>query len=1014
MKSGTLRLAILALVLLLIPLTLGAQAGRVGGQVTDRSNGAPVEGARLQLIGTSSFETSNREGRFLFRSVAPGTYQVRAIYIGYQSLTQSVTVGATETASVDFALTAVPITLDEIVVTVTGEQRKLEVPNVVATIDAARVAELEPVTDLSSLITGRAAGVQVLKSGGATGAGSRLRIRGPNSASLSNEPLYYVDGIRIESNPTSTSIDFSGGVEGGTPSAINDINPDDIESIEIIKGPAAATLYGIQASNGVVRITTKRGNSGRPRWTFFTELGSVSDHNTYPINFFGRDNTATGVDYDGFCIAVYDAQGLCTQTSIDRYTPLEDPATRPLKAGLRQQYGGSVSGGSDFGTYFISASYENEDGVFRLPRFEEDSIRASEGDVPANQIRPNALEKLSLRANLGANLARNADISTSIGYITSDARFVENDNSFLSITGSGEASFNPPDANRGWFLIPAEIFAQENLREIERFTGGVTANWLPLPWLATRATLGYDVLNRTDVQFFPTGKVADIDANRAGLRTVNSFQTSQASIDLGVTGRFQLSPNIHSKTSVGAQYFRNLDHGVLATGRGLAAGSETITGAATTESFEQTLESRSAGALLEQEFSLHDRLFLSGAIRFEDNSADGENLGTVTLPKAGVSWIVSDEPFFNAGFINTLRLRGSLGYSGQQPGPVDAFRFFSPISGRREDVGETGVSLGSVGNPDLKPESTREIELGFDMSLFSNRVSVEFTFYNKRTKDALIARDLAPSLGTVTTQFFNLGEVRNRGAELVLDARIIDRPSLVWDVTLSGSLFRNRLIELGQGVAPIVFGFGQQRHVEGYPLGGYWSRRILDFDDANLDGLIDSTEYTLSDTAEFIGSGVPTREASLNSAITLFNGRIRLGGQFDYRGGHIIDNAIESFRCSPILICRGLVDRNAPLKEQAAAQAVLNDAVEFGYYEPAWFIKLRELSLTYFLPEDLASRFRASNMSITVAARNLWTITDYSGVDPEVNAFGQSNFSSSDFESQPQVRYYTVRVNLGF
>ena len=142
-------------------------------------------------------------------------------------------------------------------------------------------------------------------------------------------------------------------------------------------------------------------------------------------------------------------------------------------------------------------------------------------------------------------------------------------------------------------------------------------------------------------------------------------------------------------------------------------------------------------------------------------------------------------------------------------------------------------------------------------------------------------------------------------------------------------MYRNRLIELGEGVAPIVFGFGQQRHVEGYPLGGYWSRRITDFDDANGDGIIDSTEYTLSDTAEFMGSGVPTREASLNSAFTLFNGRLRLGGQFDYRGGHIIDNAIESFRCTPILICRGLVDRNAPLKEQAAGQAVLNDAVEY-------------------------------------------------------------------------------------
>jgi hypothetical protein len=141
---------------------------------------------------------------------------------------------------------------------------------------------------------------------------------------------------------------------------------------------------------------------------------------------------------------------------------------------------------------------------------------------------------------------------------------------------------------------------------------------------------------------------------------------------------------------------------------------------------------------------------------------------------------------------------------------------------------------------------------------------------------------------------------------------------------------------------------------------------------------------------------------------------VRVGTQFDYRGGHYIDNAIESFRCTPVLNCRGLVDRTAPLEEQANAQAVTNEATEWGYYEPAWFIKMRELSLTIFAPDGWARRFRASRLSLTLAGRNLWTITDYSGVDPEVNAFAQSNFSNSDFESQPQVRYWTARLNVGF
>jgi TonB-dependent SusC/RagA subfamily outer membrane receptor len=210
----------------------------------------------------------------------------------------------------------------------------------------------------------------------------------------------------MESNSSSLSLDIGGTIGGGATSRINDLNPDDIESIEIVKGPAAATLYGIQASNGVVRITTKRGSAGKPRWNLFTEAGAVSDNNAYPPMFYGRDTTAaTGPDFDYFCYLESSLAGDCTQTSVLAYSPLENKATRPLKAGFRQQYGANVSGGSDQMTYYVGAEYESEDGVFRLPRIEEDSIRNLLGDVPGNQIRPNALDKVSVRAIIGASLS---------------------------------------------------------------------------------------------------------------------------------------------------------------------------------------------------------------------------------------------------------------------------------------------------------------------------------------------------------------------------------------------------------------------------------------------------------------------------------------------------------------------------------------------------------------------------------------------------------------------------------
>jgi TonB-linked SusC/RagA family outer membrane protein len=997
-----------------------AQNGTISGKVTDQATGSPLEAARVILTGTSLIETTNREGQYTFRTVTPGTYQVRVLRLGYRPETQPATLAAGGAVALDFTMTPAPVQLDEIVSTATGEQRKLEVANAVSTIDAARIAETAPITEFANLISGRAAGVQVLKSSGTTGTGTRIRIRGSNSISLSNEPLYYLDGIRLESGSSSTTLDIggfgSGDPESAGPSRINDIDPDDIQDIEIVKGPAAATLYGIQASNGVVRITTKHGTAGPPRWNLFSELGAVSDNNTYPLNWFGRDTTPTGIadGFDGFCSIQSEIDGLCTQTSVQTFQPLNEPSSRPYKAGLRQMYGANVSGGSDQVRYYVSGSYENEIGPFRLPKFEEDSVRADRGTVPDNQLRPNALEKFNVRTTVAANVSKTLDLDASLGFLSSNTRFIENDNSFLTVNGSGTASGNLPDVDRGWFFIPAELFAELANQAANRFTGGFTGNWRPRSWLSTRATIGYDVVNRTDVQFWPTGQVADFGENRAGVRVDNRFDISQTSVDLGASARFQLSEALGSRTSIGGQFFRDLARGNFATGRGLPAGSSTITGAASTEAKDTLIESRSIGSYVEEELNLKQRLFVTGALRFDDNSAFGRDFNATVYPKASVSWLISDEPFYHMDALNTLRLRAAFGASGQQPGTTDALRFFNPHAGKKDGIATTGVSFASLGNPNLKPERSREFEIGLDAGLFKDRLSVELTYYSKLTKDALISRDVAPSLGASASQFVNLSRIRNRGFELAITSRIIDSPSMAWDVTLSGSTTHNKILELGEGVSPIFVGFYQQ-HRAGYPAGGYWAPTIS-FNDANGDGIIDLTEVSLSDSAVFRGSALPTREASLNSDFAIFGGKVVLGTQFDYRGGHLVDNSLEQFRCFSVQICRGNYDKTAPLKEQAFAQATFLPGAgnSVAFLEPGWFIKLREVSLTVEAPDRWARAFRASRLSLTLAGRNLWTITDYSGVDPEVNAFAQDNFATGDFESQAQVRYWTARLNVGF
>ncbi len=1000
-----------------------AQQGTITGAVTDRATGDALEGARVILVGPNRIEGTGRDGRYTFRGVAPGNHQVRVLRVGYRPATDSTTVAPEEAATVDFALIPAPVQLDEIVSTATGQQSKLEIGNSVATIEASKVAEEAPITEFGNLLTGRASGVQVLKSSGATGTGTKIRIRGSNSVSLSNEPLYYIDGVRMDA----TSDGYAYNIGGQSTSRINDLNADDIETIEIVKGPSAATLYGIQAANGVVLITTKKGAAGRARWNAFVEQGVVTDPNTYRTNYFGRSDNP---DFDPLtgdasgCTLLNVAQGDCVQSRVDAYNPLNDDSQRPLAPGHRQQYGLNVAGGSEAATYYVSAEYEGEAGVYKLRGFDLDSVRDATGDnIPGEQLRPNELGKLTLRANGTAKVASNADLQLSLGYLTSQLRLPENDNTLNSVIGSGDGSGYPQDINRGWYLVPAEVYAERNRQGIGRFTGGLTANWRPLGWLTTRATFGYDVTNRQDTQFWPTGEVnpTAYPTQNEGELNITRAQTSQLSVDLFTAATYRVSSAWSGRTAVGGQFFRNLNTNSFAQGRGLSRGTEAIFGAATTDASDDYVESRSAGGFVDQQMSFRNRLFLTAGVRLDDNSAFGKNFNTKPLPKLSASWLAREER--PEGFLNTLRLRAAYGQSTQQPGSIDALRFYAQAAVRKDLVSASGVSLANLGNADLKPELSQEIETGFDAGLFGSRVILEATFFYKQTRDALIEREIVPSAGTTSSQFFNLGKVSNKGIELRLDTRIIDNPNFAWDLTLTGSLTDNNLDELGEGIEPITLGF-IQRHVEGYPLGGIWDRPILSFSDANGNNIIEPGEYEVGDTAVFRGPALPTRELGLRTGLSFFRNLFNVAALFDYRGGHWIENGTDSFRCGGgVIYCRALVDPAAPLQDQANASAYTygdpNGFTEWGFFEPAWFIKLRELSLTLNAPDRIARLLGATRASLTLSGRNLLTIDDYSGIDPEVNGFGQgreggSNFAATDFFSQPQVRHWVARLNLGF
>jgi len=992
--------------LLLVAPPLAAQTGTVQGRVTDVA-GTPIANALVTLVGTNMAVRTDADGRYELANLPVGNVTLRAAIIGYAAETQTVAVAAAAATSADFQLRPAAISLDALVVTATGEQRAVEVPNVVTTIDATRAAEEVAPISLSSVLQGRAPGVQIINSSGTAGTGTKIRIRGSSSMSLGNDPLLVVDGIRVDNRADDGGNAYVG---GQTISRINDFNPDEIESIEVIKGPSAAALYGTEAANGVVVIKTRRGRVGAPAWNVYGEYGLVSDRNQFPTNYSGLDS---GGDW---CPLFLQGYGDCTQSTLESANPLESKTTTPIGTGNRQSFGVNVAGGTPDVQYFLSGEYEKENGIYGLPQGTRDSIltaRPAGYEIPDFVLNPNRVKRVSLRANLNAQLSKTLTLQTSTGYVDGDIRLPQNDNNVVGMLPSGLlGSSDSTNGAGGWgFYTPEEVFWIEVKQNIQRFTQAVTATWTPTYWLDFHATGGMDYSGMSNVSFQAIGTGPDFSNDKVdGNRYSDKLSTWQYTVDIGGTARSRISDRISSRTSAGVQYFRNYREVVNTQGQKLPPGAGSNASATDQYIGEAFIETRTLGTFIEQQFGLDDRLFVTGAIRGDDNSAFGKDFDYTVYPKLGASYLLIDR---GNGLIDNFRVRGAWGVSGVQPGTNDAVLFYTGVALADKSGDQTGVTIQNAGNTDLKPERSSEFEVGFESGLFGGRLGLDLTFYYRKTKDALVNRELAPSLGLTQNRYENLASTMNYGFEGGINGTIVRSSMLTWDFSLTGSTNTNEVLALGEGVQPIIFN-NVQAHKEGYPLGGYWDRTYT-FEDADGDGILTPDEVTVNvaDSTEFLGYSRPRYELALFNAFDV-GGWLRISGLFDYRGGHKLWNYTGQFRCI-FVICEELNVLDTPLDQQArgVAGALTTTNSAAGYIEPAWFIKLRELSFTFFAPQRWAQRLGASRASLTISGRNLLTISDYTGMDPEVQEYA-GNFGSDDFLTQPPVRYWTARIQLTF
>jgi TonB-dependent starch-binding outer membrane protein SusC len=986
------------------------ERGTVVGTVVDAATMQPIVGAQITVVGTQLGTLTNQQGRFVIPNVAAGAREIRAIRIGFSEGRQAVTVAPGETVTIDFQLREMAVPLEGIVATAPGmQERRRAIGNA---IESLRIDDMDlgPVTNMQELLTARASNVQVVHSGGTAGTGSRVRIRGLHSASLTNEPLIVIDGIRM----TGQGDQYTQGASSGqAASRLNDLNAQDIENIEIIKGPAAAALYGTAAANGVIMITTRRGAAGPARWSAYTEMGVVQEHNSYPTAYHANGTvTATGAATQN-CTIFSQAAGTCTINEIVGFNVLEDSRTRPFRDGFRQKYGLSVSGGVENTSYYFSGDWESEEGVLEW----------------------NEVDRANVRANVRAQLSPNFTLSANSGFMRNNLLIPQNDNNAFGVMINGlmrnRVPFDAVQPDEIWRvgLSPQRVHAREERQQVDRFIGSMTADWRPRDWMTFTSTGGLDLINQHDNTFSPPGAYLGVifgSPHAEGFRASHRNQTWNWTWNNTLTAIYDITPGLVGTTNVGTSFHTTRHERTYAFGAGLLGGANSLNAASSLFSVTETnREIVTVGALARQQLAWQDRLFVAASIRGDDNSAFGTEFGLALYPAVSASWVMSDEAFFpELDFLNTVRLRAAWGRSGLFPAFRQADTWFSPVAVQVEGAELAAITVGGTGNPDLEPETSQEFELGFDIGLLQDRLSLEGTWYNKTSKNALVNAVLAPSLGLGARQMRNIGAVQNTGFETTVNARVLTTGPVTGGVRLTASWNTNELTDLG-GEESIIFGLGgdTQRHVEGYPLGGFWHPRITEWADTNGDGIIDFVDVTRGadglPEAVYHGPAFPTRNISVGFDVNML-GWIRASALFEHRGGNIIYNGTDFFLCGTSvgnMRCLEGFDPAAGTPErQAAILASLQGLTRAGMFEKADFTRFRELSVTFTAPDQVVRTLPgARGASLTVAGRNLALWTDYTGTDPELNFGGQnSDFWMADFFTQPPIRHWMARIDLNF
>src|SRR6266513_2333719 len=1006
------RLAVLAaLALPPVHALLAQETGRVAGTVTAQQTGTPLAGASVTLAGGSLGAVTGSDGRYLIVDVPPGTYRVRARFIGYGTVEDTgVVVTAAETATVDFQLRAQAIQLDAVVAIGYATVQKRDLTGAVASVSGDAVTmRAAPTSTVNTALQGRAAGVQVLSNSGMPGVGASVRIRGTNSLTANSEPLYVVDGVPAEQGSSSSDPKSN---------PLMSIDPNTIESIDVLKDASAKAIYGARGANGVVLITTKRGRSGESHFTVESSYGFQRISRFIPVLTgpqyrqlrneavlnSAKDPTTVKLPYSPAQIA--SAQTYNYPAMMLRSCPSWSCVAAPQASGAV-----TLSGGSDRMRYLFSGNYMKQDGI----------------EVGSD------FERYGVRLNLDADVSPRFRVATSLSLtqVNRNAPRVENGSVGAGANGilaamQFDPSLAPRDANGNWTKtailgeqVENPVANSSEIRDFNttsRVVGNVVGELAVSDALKLRSTFG-GTFGFDGIEFYAPRTVASgVGPGGADLLAGFSVQTA---------------------------HFEN----AVARAQGLPSD-------ATTDNWydaARTLRPSSSGAtdwalvsyLGRANYSLKDKYLFTVTGRTDGSSRFGRNNKWAFFPSAAFAWRVSEEPFMqHQSLVGDLKLRLSYGTTGNQA--IDPYNSLSRLGICWYSLAGTEINAlcpsGTRGNPDLKWETQRQLNVGIDASVLRGRIAVSVDAYHSVTNDLLLSVPL-PATSGFSSQLRNIGSVGNNGVELSVTTVNVSSGRLAWRSTLNVAHNRNKVLELG-GATQIIpqvrgsgFVEGGATHIVrvGEPLGamygfktiGLWQQgdqcyltntadctpgeyKIVD---VNGDGKIDLNDRTI------VGYADPKLYGGLSNSLSYGPFSLDVFMNFSY-GNQVVDMSRVFNGLST-----GFMNERADVLNRWTPQNTNTDIPRANFARPrriysalvedGSFLRLQSLTLGYQLPRRLLRGARSGRVYVT--GQNLWIATKYSGFDPEVNSMGgDPRQRGVDDGAYPRTRVWNFGVNLTF